>query len=751
MTAFRPDNFMLLPTMACQAECTYCFAQKTGGVMDQETALSALDFIACLAPSGRDFHLTFHGGEPLLAGEDFYRWILPEIISRFGRRVHLAVQSNLWAMTDDFAELFARYRVSVGTSLDGPEDMCDSQRGKGYYEKTRAGMAVLQKHGVAAGPICTFASQSVDRAAEVFQKSDRPYAIHGAVPTLGSGSDCAMTIGPDSGSDGALSVEQMARVLLDSYEAYRADPAHSRVTTIDAMVKGCYDGKGTTCTFFDCLGTFAAIGPQGDVYACQRFCGLKPYILGNVKDGLTEQQILASPAYRRLFEAQDRKKEACGSCPHWDYCSGGCLYSTLAGSALGKISAGPGRSGNDPYCEAYRAVFDRISHDMALEMGSVMLGRDEPTPILSMAGDGTHPCDLRRSRELMRLSLEKGRTSDGFGERLRSRFPEMDLNKLYLHVTFACPLRCPHCYAEGGEAACEELAPRQFASIVREAADRLFHSVVLTGGEPLAYAGFDELCHLISTIDRKGTKLILRTSLAFPVPEERLRMICSLFDEIVVSLDGDRETHDARRGRGSYDQTVENLRTAISLAGPGRFSLAATMTRSEAESPVGESVRELAGKLNIDKVRFRPVLPLGRADPLGQAEGTRHEPWQLCSEELVLDEHFRPRHTCGLGQNLYVKPDGTAYPCYAWCAPDKILGDLSRESLGDLLDRGKLYEYCRHDVDSNEKCRSCEVRYLCGGICKAWVPDKENIDSGDFDCTDRLEYYRRVAKKIKED
>ena len=725
MTSFRPDNFMLLPTMACQAACTYCFARKSGRIMDRETALSALDFIARLAPSGKDFHLTFHGGEPLLAGEDFYRWILPQIVSRFGRRVHLAVQSNLWALTDSLAELFARYRVAVGTSLDGPEDMCDSQRGKGYYAKTSAGVALLRKHGIMAAPICTFASQNAGRSAEVFQKSDRPYAIHGAVSTLD---------GPDAaGSNGALSVEQMTAVLLESYEAYRADPAHGRITTIDALAKGYYDGKGTTCTFFRCLGTFAAIDPKGDVYACQRFCGLEEYVLGNVRDGLSEQQILSSPAYRQLQEAEDRKKDACGGCMHWEYCMGGCLYSAL--------TAGTPK---DPYCEAYRAAFDRISHDMALEMGSVMLGSNEPAPVLAMAGDLAHPYDLKKSREIMRLSLGKGRTPEGFGGRLYSRFPETELNKLYLHVTFACPLHCPHCYAKGGEARCEELMPPQFASIVREACDHLFHSVVLTGGEPLVYTGFDELCRLLSETDRKGTKLILRTSLAFPVSEERLDMICRLFDEIVVSLDGDRDTHDRRRGTGSYDQTVENLRSAILLGALGRLSLAATMTRADAEGPAGEAVRELAGRLHIAKVRFRPVLPLGRA------EGTKHEPWQLCSEELLLDEHFRPRHTCGLGQNLYVKPDGSTYPCYAWCAPDKILGDLSIESLHDLLLRGDLYEYCRHDVDTNEKCRSCEVRYLCGGICKAWVRDKDNVDSGSFDCSDRLAYYRQVAEKLKE-
>ena len=136
MDVFRPENFMLLPTMACQAGCRYCFAKKTGEVMTRETAEKALDFMACIAPERKDIHLTFHGGEPLLAGEEFYEWILPLLWQRFGRRVHLSIQSNLWAVTDRMAELFRKYHVSVGTSLDGPEDICDSQRGEGYYART---------------------------------------------------------------------------------------------------------------------------------------------------------------------------------------------------------------------------------------------------------------------------------------------------------------------------------------------------------------------------------------------------------------------------------------------------------------------------------------------------------------------------------------------------------------------------------------------------------------------------------------
>lgn len=724
MPRFQPHNFMLLPTMACQAGCKYCFAKKSGRMMPRETAVKAIDFIAAIAPRDKDIHLTFHGGEPLLAGEEFYAFILPRLTERFGRRIHLSIQSNLWAMTDDLADLFRKYRVSVGTSIDGSEAMCDSQRGEGYYARTMRGAELLKKHRIGAGVICTFGAPNADKAADVFRQSAVPYSIHGAVRAIGA---------PDNEMN--VTTEQMRRILFDSYEAYKADPAHSRVTTVDAMAKGIFDGKGRTCTFLDCLGVFAAIAPDGGVYSCQRFCGMDEYCLGNIRDGLTEETILNSAAYRLLRSAEDKKQASCGDCAHKPYCMGGCLYNTLAADGE-----------RDPHCEAYKALFDRIGYDMALEMGSVMLGRAEPTPVLAMAGDRPHPFKLNHSNNLLRRAAELGKKAELYAAlHLRDPYPETNLNKLYLHLTFACPLRCPHCYAEGGENPVAELPPERFAGIIREAADRMFRSVVITGGEPLVYPGFDRFCELLKTVDRKGTRLILRSSFGFPINEDTMKTVRDLFDEIVVSIDGDRATHDARRGEGRYDLTIANLKAACALGAAEKLGLAATLSQEQTDGKEGESVRALAAELGVGKLRFRPVLPLGRG------KGTKQEAWQLCSEEMTLPDDFYLRHTCGLGQNLYVRPDGEAYPCYAWCAPDKLLGNLSGESLGDLLDRGELYEYCRHDVDSNEKCRSCEVRYLCGGVCKAWVSDRENIDSGDFDCSARKQYFIGLIKKLPDD
>jgi len=138
-------------------------------------------------------------------------------------------------------------------------------------------------------------------------------------------------------------------------------------------------------------------------------------------------------------------------------------------------------------------------------------------------------------------------------------------------------------------------------------------------------------------------------------------------------------------------------------------------------------------------VRFRSILPLGRA------ESAPKDSDFLCIDENEKKRPFRPRFSCGLGQNLYVEPDGVAYPCYAWCGADKRLGNLLKDRLEDVVEGIAFRELTLHDVDTNEKCRECEVRYLCGGMCKAWSRDKQNIDSGDFDCTARKAAFKHLA------
>jgi len=384
---------------------------------------------------------------------------------------------------------------------------------------------------------------------------------------------------------------------------------------------------------------------------------------------------------------------------------------------------------------------------MALEMGGLMTKRITPeqAQLLQMAADQPHPYDLAVNEQRMRRAVSWGRYPLGASQTLEAykRNRVQELNKLYLHITFDCPLRCDHCYASGGETDMPEMPAAAVLGVISDAQKALFRSVVVTGGEPLVHGGIDALLTGLKAIDLKGMRLILRTSLGFPIDVDLLRAVCEAFTEIVVSVDGDEKSHDMRRGAGRYAQAVTNLERIRNMGYIGRVGVCTTLPKAQREGPEGKAVTALCERLGIENIRFRSVLPLGRA------EGAQPDEGFLCMDESEKSRPFWPRFTCGLGQNLYVEPDGGAYPCYAWCGPDKRLGNVLSDGLAAVLDSAAFRELSRHDVDTNEKCRTCEVRYLCGGMCKAWVWDKENIDGDGFDCTARKAAFTHLMDMLK--
>ncbi len=213
---------------------------------------------------------------------------------------------------------------------------------------------------------------------------------------------------------------------------------------------------------------------------------------------------------------------------------------------------------------------------------------------------------------------------------------------------------------------------------------------------------------------------------------------CEVFDEITVSLDGDEQTNDAVRGKGSWKIVTENVKNAIGMG--GRISIAAVMSREQGEGKPGESLKTFCDQLGIRKLVINSPVPMGRARNF-------RVPYYEWRSDMKQGDSVRMKYSCGLGTSLYVQPDGSVYPCYAWCEKEHLLGDLSKESLQDILDRKELLDIINSGVDTNKKCRECEVRYFCGGLCKIWVNDHSDIDSGDFDCTQTKESILEMLRK----
>jgi uncharacterized protein len=118
---------------------------------------------------------------------------------------------------------------------------------------------------------------------------------------------------------------------------------------------------------------------------------------------------------------------------------------------------------------------------------------------------------------------------------------------------------------------------------------------------------------------------------------------------------------------------------------------------------------------------------------------------QHVSADDMLKNRINPHPTCGIGQNLFVKPNGAAYPCYAWCGEHTYIGNVSEESLPAVLASQQFKRLIECTVDTIVKCNDCNYRYLCGGACRAW----DNRNSKDLNAPPvRCDHLQERAQRL---
>jgi uncharacterized protein len=345
---------MLIPTLGCPSKCKYCWSSEEGSpIMSIETVKEVVAWLKDFRSDRVTF--TFHGGEPLLAGADFYRQALPLISDGLKELTpEFAMQTNLWRMTPEIAEVLAQYHVPIGSSIDGPEAITDSQRGNGYFAKTMRGYEIAKAAGLSVRFICTFTNKSVKFREEIFDfflKNGFTLKLHPALPSLRS----------ENPKEWALEPAEYGDLLVYLLDKSLEHMGEIEVMNINDLCRCVFTRRGTVCTYVDCMGNTFAIGPDGSIYPCYRFVGMPEYVMGNVRDRPSMDDLMQSEAGKLMSGFKDYVDVACKECSHLKYCRGGCPYNAMAPT--------PGRiEGVDPHCVAYKRIFDEINDRMNKEM-----------------------------------------------------------------------------------------------------------------------------------------------------------------------------------------------------------------------------------------------------------------------------------------------------------------------------------------------------------------------------------------------
>ena len=133
--------------------------------------------------------------------------------------------------------------------------------------------------------------------------------------------------------------------------------------------------------------------------------------------------------------------------------------------------------------------------------------------------------------------------------------PSPSLRYLELQITSACDLRCRHCYL--GDHRAEELTVPQVRTVLTEFEQMQGLRVMITGGEPALHSRFEEINAMLP--DFMLRKVLFTNGVSWT--KEQLRAL--KVDEIQVSIDGLEKTHDAIRGEGMFNRSLQTVRLAL--------------------------------------------------------------------------------------------------------------------------------------------------------------------------------------------
>ncbi len=173
--------------------------------------------------------------------------------------------------------------------------------------------------------------------------------------------------------------------------------------------------------------------------------------------------------------------------------------------------------------------------------------------------DGCHSLDeLGLPRELLDYCLLEGLlhiTNLPHPHAVPTRHNESpSLRYLMVEVTERCNLRCRHCYL--GEAGSRQMDVRRFEDLAGAFAALGGLRLIVTGGEPLLHPEFASINGAVADL---SCRCILATNGTLLDPETAAGLN---FQEVQISLDGARESHDALRGAGSFEAALAGCRAA---------------------------------------------------------------------------------------------------------------------------------------------------------------------------------------------
>ncbi|MBR2868605.1 MAG: SPASM domain-containing protein [Clostridia bacterium] len=321
----------------CNLKCNYCFycdeaENRTGGtgtVMTEETAANLIKNVFEFCGENSDISFMFQGGEPLLAGLDFFKRFVHTANTLKDKKTHInySLQTNGTLIDGDFCRFFKENNFLIGVSIDGDEaihnlNRCDS------FEKAINGVSLLREYGVDFNILSVITAKT--DAAKLFEFY-KENGFRDVQPIY-----CLDPLNGEK-NDFSLDAKSFARFQKRFFNLWFAEISRGErfyVRDFDNLLSLLTNGVAEQCGATGRCNAQLVVEADGTCYPCDFYC-LDEFECPNINTS-SINGILNSEGLRKFMEYDEPKNKLCASCPVARLCGGGCkryrsLYNQLSG------------------------------------------------------------------------------------------------------------------------------------------------------------------------------------------------------------------------------------------------------------------------------------------------------------------------------------------------------------------------------------------------------------------------------------
>ena len=374
---------------ACNLECTYCYylskEQLDGGVgagrmSDQVLETFVRDYIS--GQAGPDIQFTWHGGEPMLMGLEFYHKAvaLQKKYCPAGKRIENDLQTNGTLLDEEWCKFLKANRFWVGLSIDGPQDIHDAARvarnQKPTFDQVVRAFERVRKHEIPVNTLTVVHRKNAARPLDVYRflvrelKSDRiqfipcvqPKSFAGTAPhfwpieqqpIVGSAGARPGT-GESVVTDWSVDPEEYGAFLCKTFDEWRRrDIGDVFVNLFETLVSQHLGMGSQMCVFDEFCGHALVLEHDGSLYSCDHYV-YPEYRLGNICETNLAQMASSDRQVSFGMAKAATLPQYCRQCPYLKDCWGECPKNRF-------VRTPDGEAGLNYLCPAFKRFFGYVT------------------------------------------------------------------------------------------------------------------------------------------------------------------------------------------------------------------------------------------------------------------------------------------------------------------------------------------------------------------------------------------------------